>query len=86
MEAEKLFKKGEPAKAEDGSLVLVNENKEAYKVNEAVIVIWDMCNGISFADLFKKITEGAEQDTGELETSLEALLNELQEVKLLELK
>ena len=86
MEAEKLFKKGDPAKAEDGSLLLVNEDQAAYKVNEAVLMIWDMCNGISFSELVSAIAAGVEQDAATVRTSLEGLVTELQQVKLIEIK
>ena len=86
MEAGKLFKKGEPAKGEDGSLLLVNEEKATYKVNEAVLMIWDMCNGISLAELLSTISADVDQDVGSVKASLERLIHELQQVKLLEIK
>ena len=86
MEAGKLFKKGEPAKGEDGSLLLVNEEKATYKVNEAVLMIWDMCNGISFSELLSTISADVDQDVGSVKASLERLIHELQQVKLLEIK
>jgi len=86
VETEKLFKKGEPAKAEDGSLLLVNEDQAAYKVNEAVLMIWDMCNGISFSELVTTIAAGVEQDATTVRTSIEGLVTELQQVKLIEVK
>ncbi len=55
MDLEKLFKKGNPSKAKDGSLLLVNEEQAAYAVNEAVIMIWNMRNGISFTELVNSI-------------------------------
>jgi len=86
VEAGKLFKKGEPAKGEDGSLLLVNEEKATYKVNEAVLMIWDMCNGISLAELLSTISADVDQDVGSVKASLERLIHELQQVKLLEIK
>jgi len=86
VEAGKLFKKGEPAKGEDGSLLLVNEEKATYKVNEAVLMIWDMCNGISFSELLSTISADVDQDVGSVKASLERLIHELQQVKLLEIK
>ena len=86
MGAGKLFKKGEPAKGEYGSLLLVNEDKAAYKVNEAILMIWDMCNGISFSELVSTIAAGADEEIGAVKTSLQGLIHELQQVKLLEIK
>lgn len=62
MEEEKLFKKGSAAKAEDGSLALVNEKNEAFKVDEAVMGIWSSCDGISFNQLVTAIAEAAKMD------------------------
>jgi hypothetical protein len=86
MEAEKLFKKGEAGKGEDGSLILVNEDQTAYKVSEVVLMIWDMCNGISFNELTKEIAAHAEQDAGSVKSALEELFVQLQENKLVEIK
>ncbi len=86
MDLEKLFKKGNPSKAKDGSLLLVNEEQVAYEVNAAVIMIWNMCNGISFAELVNSIAGEVEQDAIALKPSLEGLGNELKEAKLLVLK
>jgi len=86
VEAGKLFKKGELAKGEDGSLLLVNEDKATYKVNEAVLMIWDMCNGILFSQIVSTISAGTDEDIGAVKTSLQSLINELQQAKLLEIK
>ncbi|NIO20425.1 MAG: PqqD family peptide modification chaperone [Candidatus Aenigmarchaeota archaeon] len=41
----KLKKKGSLAKSQQGDLLLVDENKKAYKVDEVVVLIWTMCDG-----------------------------------------
>lgn len=41
----KLNKKGELAKTEDETPVLVNDKKQAYKINRDVIDVWEMCDG-----------------------------------------
>ncbi len=41
----KFNKKGSIAKSKEGALLLVNEDKKAYKVDEIVILIWTMCDG-----------------------------------------
>jgi len=83
---EKLFKKGNPSNAEDGFLLLVNEEETAYAVKEAVMMIWNMCNGISFTELVNSIAGEVDQDAIALKPSLEGLMNELKEAKLLELR
>ncbi|MEM2760381.1 MAG: PqqD family peptide modification chaperone [Nitrososphaerales archaeon] len=86
MEEEKLFKKGEATKADDGSLVLVNEDQTAYKVDEVVLIVWDMCNGISFREILNEITDHSEQDASFIRTALEDLMIKLQENKLIDIK
>lgn len=86
MDSEKLFKKGEPAKGEDGSLLLVNEDETAYKVNETILMIWDMCNGISFGELVSTISKGSNEDTSSVKSSLENLVTQMNQDKLLEVR
>ncbi len=86
MELEKLYKKGNVARAEDGSLLLVNDDKVAYSVNEVVIMIWDVCNGISFNELVNVIASSSGEDTAQLKPALEGLINEMVEAKLIEVK
>jgi len=38
-------KKGSLARSQQGDLLLVDENKRAYKVDEVVVLIWTMCDG-----------------------------------------
>ncbi len=45
-----------------------------------------MCNGISFTELVNSIAGEVEQDAIALKLSLEGLVNELKETKLLELR
>ncbi|GBC73893.1 hypothetical protein HRbin04_01301 [archaeon HR04] len=86
MELEKLYKKGNIARAEDGSLLLVNDDKVAYSVNEVVIMIWDVCNGISFKELVDVIASSSGEDTAQLKPALEGLINEMVEAKLIEIR
>jgi len=41
----KFKKKGSVARSQQGDLLLVDENKRAYKVDEVVLLIWTMCDG-----------------------------------------
>jgi hypothetical protein len=41
----KFKRKGSLAKSEQGDLLLVDENKKAYRVDEVVVLIWTMCDG-----------------------------------------
>jgi hypothetical protein len=41
----KFKRKGSLARSQQGDLLLVDENKKAYKVDEVVVLIWTMCDG-----------------------------------------
>jgi hypothetical protein len=86
MNAEKLLKKGEEAQGDDGALLLVNDKQEAFQVNEVILMIWNMCDGISFSDLVSKIAAGIQQDAKSVGDSLEPLFKELERNSLLEIK
>ncbi len=86
MELERLYKKGNVARAEDGSLLLVNDDKVAYSVNEVVLMIWDVCNGISFKELVNVIASSSGEDATQLKPALEGLINEMIEARLIEVK
>lgn len=86
MQNEKLIKKGQPAKAEDGSIVLVNEDKQAYSVSEVVLTIWNMCDGKSFNQIANEINSQVKEDETAVKQSLEQLFSQLQDNKLLEIK
>jgi len=86
MELERLYKKGNVARAEDGSLLLVNDDKVAYSVNEVVLMIRDVCNGISFKELVNVIASSSGEDATQLKPALEGLINEMIEARLIEVK
>lgn len=41
----KFIKKGTLAKSEANELLLVDENNKGYKVDQAIIAVWSMCDG-----------------------------------------
>ena len=41
----KFIKKGNLVKSEANELLIVDENRKAYKVDRGVIAIWSMCDG-----------------------------------------
>ncbi len=86
MELEKLYKKGNVARTEDGSLLLVNDDKVAYSVNEVVLMIWDVCNGISFKELVNVIANSSGEDVVQLKPILEGLITEMVDARLIEVK
>lgn len=82
----KLKKKGSLGKTEEGELVLVNDEGQAFSAGEVVIFVWDMCDGeISEEDLLKNLCAELEIDVEALRPVLERLLKNLQGAKLLEI-
>ncbi|MFQ5941229.1 MAG: PqqD family protein [Nitrososphaerales archaeon] len=64
----------------------MNENGEAIKVNEPIVVLWNMCNGISFSELVDTVADTSQQDAVSVRNSLENLFAELRQYNLLEIK
>ena len=51
VEERRLSKKGYVSQTPEGELLLVNENGEAYMVNEAVVAVWDLFNDKTVSDV-----------------------------------
>jgi len=82
----KLKKKGSLGKTEEGELVLVNDEGQAFSAGEVVIFVWDMCDGeISEEDLLKNLCAELEIDVEALRPVLERLLKNLEKANLLEI-
>ncbi|MEM2450998.1 MAG: PqqD family protein, partial [Nitrososphaerota archaeon] len=69
---------------EEGKLLLVNEDNEAYIANEIVVYIWNVCDGKTLDELTKEIAEAMNRDTGEVKEALSELIGKLKEAKLVE--
>lgn len=82
----KLFKKGTVVREEDGSLFLVNEDHNRYKVNQTIFALWDICEGISFNALVDHIASGTKEDVNTVRTSLNEILTQMKKDKLIEAK
>lgn len=81
-----ILRRGEVSNDKDGTPLLINNRGEAYRVNDTAISIWNMCNGISFDDLFlevKRISSGNERETRK---SLEKMVQQFQTISVIELK
>lgn len=82
----KLKKKGNIGKTEEGEIVLVNDDGQAFSAGEIVIFVWGMCDGeISEEELLKNLCSQLEIDAETLKPLLERLLKNLQTANLLEL-
>ncbi|MCS7136104.1 MAG: PqqD family protein [Nitrososphaerota archaeon] len=84
MESIRITRKGTALRDEEGKLLLVNEDNEAYIANEIVVYIWNLCDGKTLDELTKEIAEAVNRDTGEVREALSELIGRLKEAKLVE--
>ncbi len=78
-----INKKGELAKDENGTMVLVNEKEQAFRVDEPVIAIWQMCDGIrTKEDICTVVKEQTGMTTEDAEKVVSEVIGKLGEVEL----
>jgi hypothetical protein len=73
VEERRLSKKGYVSQTPEGELLLVNENGEAYMVNEAVVAVWDLFNDKTVSDVVSEIASQISRDPSEIRDSIEQL-------------
>lgn len=84
MEEARMARKGVVMKDEEGRLLLVNEDNEAYIVSEMVVAIWDRCDGKTLNELANELAEAIGRDVVEVREALSELIGKLKEAKLVE--
>lgn len=83
-EQRRLTRKGSAGRAVDGSLVLVNENDQAFKVNEAIVMVWQMCDGKTLEELFEEVSMATGIDIEDLKEPITDIVAKLKQVNLVE--
>jgi predicted transcriptional regulator with HTH domain len=83
VEERRLSKKGYVSQTPEGELLLVNENGEAYMVNEAVVAVWDLFNDKTVSDVVSEIASQINRDPSEIRDSIEQLAGKLLEAGLI---
>jgi hypothetical protein len=83
VEERRLSKKGYVSQTPEGELLLVNENCEAYMVNEAVVAVWDLFNDKTVSDVVSEIASQISRDPSEIRDSIEQLAGKLIEAGLI---
>ncbi len=79
---EKLQRLGFIAKDKDGSLVLINEDKEGFRVDEVIAAVWYESDGKTIDEIAEKFC-GEEKEKFELvKKDIENIVTKLREVKL----
>ena len=67
----------------EGNLFLVNEEDEAYLVEEIIVFVWERCDNKTFEELLTDICTSTSTEPDELRKPLEILISRLKEAKLL---
>ncbi|HID19731.1 MAG TPA: PqqD family protein [Methanophagales archaeon] len=81
--AEVINKKGELAKNQDGTVVLVNEKEQAFQADEPIIAIWQMCDGTrTKEDISTIVIEQTSMTTEDAEKLVSDIIGKLKEVEL----
>ncbi|MEM2909546.1 MAG: PqqD family protein [Nitrososphaerota archaeon] len=84
MEEVRMARKGGVLRDDEGKLLLVNEDNEAYIASEMVVYIWNVCDGKTLDELTKEIAEAVNRDAVEVKEALSELIGKLKEAKLVE--
>ena len=80
---EVINKKGELAKDENGTMVFVNEKEQAFRADEPVIAIWQMCDGKrTKEDICTVVKEQTGMTTEDAEKIVSEVIGKLREVEL----
>jgi len=70
----------------DGTPLLINSRGEAYRVNDTAVSLWNMCNGITFDDLFLEVLRISSGGKDEVRKSLEHMVKKFQKIGVIELR
>ncbi len=81
-----ILRRGEVGNDRDGTPLLINEKGEAYRVNDTAVSLWNMCNGISFEDLFLEVRRISSGNDREMRKSLEKMVHQFHHISVVELK
>ncbi|MFQ6086129.1 MAG: PqqD family protein [Candidatus Bathyarchaeia archaeon] len=82
MSSRKLVKKGSAKRDKEGNLLLVNEEGQAYRVDETAATVWKACEGKTLEELLAEIASSTEREPDDLRGPLENLISSLKEAKL----
>lgn len=63
--------------------MLVNESGDAYRVNEAVVAIWNMFENKTVTDVVEEVASQVNRDPAELKDPIEQLASKLVEAGLI---
>ncbi len=81
-----IVRRGEVGNDQDGTPLLINTKGEAYRVNDTAISLWNMCNGITFDDLYHEVLRISSADKEDVRKSLEQMIKQFHKISVVEVK
>jgi hypothetical protein len=81
-----IVRRGAVDNDSDGTPLLINDRGEAYRVNDTAVSLWNMCNGITFDDLFLEVLRISSDNEVEVKKSLEQMLKQFQKISVIQLR
>ena len=81
-----ILRRGMVGHDQDGTPLLINGKGEAYRVNDTAVSLWNMCNGITFDDLFLEVMRISSGRQDDVRKSLEQMVKQFKEISVVELK
>jgi hypothetical protein len=81
----KPMKKGSVSKTENGEILLVNEQNQAFKVMPVAAVVWNRCDGkTTIDDLTKEFSQKTNQEEGAVKQAIETIVDQMEKADLME--
>jgi hypothetical protein len=81
-----IHRRGDVGNDHDGTPLLINGRGEAYRVNDTAVSLWNMCNGITFDDLFLEVLRISSGNEQEVKKSLEQMIRQFQQISVIEMR
>ncbi len=81
-----IVRRGEVGNDQDGTPLLINTKGEAYRVNDTAVSLWNMCNGITFDDLYHEVLRISSADEDDVRKSLEQMIRQFHKISVVEVK
>lgn len=81
-----IVRRGAVSNDKVGTPLLINDRGEAYRVNDTAILLWNMCNSISFDDLYLEVMRISSRKEDEVRKSLDNMVKQFCGISVVELK
>lgn len=81
-----IVRRGMVGNDRDGTPLLINWKGEAYRVNDTAVSLWNMCNGITFDELYLEVLRISSGDEDDVKKSLETMIKQFHKISVVEVK